>query len=156
MTMRSKSPFVAQCGALSGLALLLSAMATADDALRRQVQRDFGHRSYMLVEDADGARLYLFTDRTGHSQQVLIEADDWNDAVARVLDGTRSDNPRQRVRALTQLAGIDSSEALDVALTLLSDPSAAVRDEAANLILDHPDGQAVASALGLLDDDSEE
>ncbi len=151
--MRSKSPFLSQCGVLPGLALLLSATVTADDALRKQVQRDFGHRSYMLVEDADGARLFLFSDETGHSKQVVVEADDDDDTVTRALDGTRSDNARQRVRALTQLAGIDSSEALDAALVLLSDPSAAVRDEAANLILDHPDGQAVASALGLLDDD---
>ena len=154
--MRSKLPFLSQCGALAGLALLLCAMATADDALRKQVQRDFGHRSYMLVEDADGARLYLFADKTHHSQQVLIEADGEDDTVTRALDGTRSDDARQRVKALTQLAGIDSSEALDAALTLLSDPSPAVRHEAANLVLDHPDGQAVATALGLLDDDPEE
>ncbi len=110
----------------------------------------------MLVEDADGARLYLFTDTTGHSQLTHIDRDDDANDFIRALADTRSDDEPKRVMALTQLAGVDSPEALDAALTLLSDPSPAVRDEAANLILDHPAGQAMAHALGLLDEDAEE
>ena len=153
--MRSKTPRVSQGVALLGLALLACEAAAADEALREQVHRDFGHRSYMLVEDADGARLYLFTNASGPSQLAPVEADENADAIASALDETRSDDASRRVRALTQLAGIDSPAALDVALTLLSDPSPAVRDEAASLILDHPRGQAAAKALGLVDEDSE-
>ena len=47
---------------------------------------------------------------------------------------------------------MDDARALDTALALLNDTHAAVRDEAAQLILDHPDGAALVSALGLVDD----
>ena len=154
--MKSRSPQRGRGGALLGLALLFAPPLSADDSLRQQVHRDYGHRSYMLVEDAEGARLYLFTDASGHAQLARIDASDDADEIARAVADTRSDNERERVGALTQLAGVDSPEALDAALTLLSDPSPAVRDEAANLILDHPAGRAMASALGLVDEDTEE
>ncbi len=145
-----------QCGALLGLALVFVLPALADDALRRQVHRDYGHRSYMLVEDAEGARLFLFADSTNASSVARIDVDEDTDTTVAALRGTRDEDPRRRVRALTQLAGIDSAEALDIALVLLSDPSAAVREEARSLILDHPGGLAMVAALGLVDEDAEE
>ena len=143
-------------GALTGLALLFTVPLFADDELRQQVHRDYGHRSYMLIEDSDEIRLYLFASATEDASVKQLEADSDDEAVSIALYKVRSSEAKTRVRALTQLAGVDSAEALDVALTLLTDPSPAVRDEAANLILDHPDGQAIADALGLVDEDMEE
>ena len=154
MTNRSPSPW--QCGTLLGLVLLFVLPAHADDELRKQVHRDYSHRSYMLVEDADGAQLFLFADGMNASTGTRIEVGEDSETTTAALRGTGDEDPRKRVRALTQLAGIDSAEALDVALSLLSDPSSAVRDEARSLILDHPRGEAMVDALGLIDEDAEE
>ena len=154
--MKNRSPSGWQCGTLSGLALLLALPAIADEALRKQVHRDFGHRSYMLIEDAEGAHLFLFGDGTTPSAVTQIASDNDADEIAIAMEGARDVDPRRRVRALTRLAGIDSAEALDLAVTLLSDPSPPVRDEARSLIRDHPGGQAMVDALGLIDEDTEE
>jgi hypothetical protein len=136
-----------QRGALPGLALFLACGTAADDTLRERVHREYKHRSYMLVEDAKGARLFLF-DR-GISTLHLADEDT---PVDEALEKTRSDDARTRVLGLVELAGTGAAAALDTALTLLADPEPAVRDEARQLILDHPDGQPVADALGLVDD----
>lgn len=52
---------------------------------------------------------------------------------------TRSVDSRTRVRGLTLLSGFDDTAALDAALVLLSDPVAAVREEAVQLVMEHPD-----------------
>jgi HEAT repeat protein len=52
---------------------------------------------------------------------------------------TRSADFRTRVRGLTLLSGVEDPAALDTALVLLSDPVAAVREEAVQLIIEHPD-----------------
>ena len=154
--MASKLPERWRGGALTGLALLFALPLSADDALRQQVHRDHGHRSYMLVEDSNGFSLYLFATATERPSVTRLETafdDEW---VAQSLAKARSSDAKTRVRALVELAGVNSAEALDVALALLTDPSPAVRDEAVSLILDHPNGQAMADALGLVDEDLEE
>lgn len=142
-------------GALAGLALLVASAGLADDALRDEIHRQYKHRSYMLVEDAAGARLYLFGDG-GTTVRVHERTDPssrWSDTILAKL---QSPDARTRVRALTQLAGEPLPAALDAALALLADPSPAVREEAAQLIIDHPDGEALAASLGLVDEDEEE
>ncbi len=142
-----------QRGALAGLALLLTAAVCADEALRKQIHREYRHQSYMLVEDDRGARLYLFD--SGRAR-VMRLTDSLAPGVSAALSKTRSTDPRERTRGLAELAGSAAPEALDVALQLLNDPVAAVRDEARNLVLDHPDGGPLVAALGLVDDDLEE
>ena len=140
-------------GALAGLALLCSSAVVADEALRDRVRRDFGDRNFILIEDDDGARLYLFPDALHPAAVEFLPASPPQAEIRAALAMTSSVDARERVRGLVELAGVASAEALDVALALLSDPSAAVRDEAASLILDHPDGEALATALGLDDED---
>ncbi len=141
-----------RCGALTGLALLFACATHADDALRDEVHRQYKHQSYMLVEDADGAWLYLFEKgveplRIGSGMAPSATIDS-------ALDKTLSDHARTRVLGLTALAGVADTRALDAALALLNDEHAAVREEAAQLIIDHPQGAVLAAALGL-DDESE-
>lgn len=136
-----------QRGAPAGLTLLLVCGAAADDSLRERVHREHKHHSYMLVEDAEGARLFLFDQ--GVASHRISPDDTFVDAALRK---TRSSDARTRVTGLVELAGAGDAEALDAALTLLTDPEPAVRDEARQLILDHPGGRAIADALGLVDD----
>ena len=135
-------------GALAGLAFSLVCVAGADDSLRERVHREHKHQSYMLVEDADGARLFLFDEGIASYR---IAAND--SPVEAALEKTRSSVARTRVIGLVELAGVADAAALEVALTLLADPEPAVRDEARQLILDHPEGQAVADALGIVDEE---
>ena len=145
----TNGPAFGQRGTPAGLALLLACDVGADEALRVAVHRQHKHESYMLVEDAESARLYLF-DR--QAAPLRLVPDDARLAdIERSLAKTRSGNARERVRGLTELAGVEDARALDTALALLNDTHAAVRDEAQQLILDHPDGAALASALGLVD-----
>lgn len=146
-------PSTLQCGALAGLALLLNHGAAADETLRERIHREYRHQSYMLIEDQNGARLYVFGQAPIRVSETPIAP---LPAVSAALSKTRSADARQRVRGLVELAGVAAPEALDAALRLLNDPSAAVRDEAARLILDHPDGGPLTAALGLIDDDAEE
>jgi hypothetical protein len=135
-----------------GLALLSCDATMADDTLRERIHREYKHQSYLLIEDTDGARLFLFG--TGNEPVDLQFVIDRNDSfIDEAFEKTRSTDPRARVRGLTELAGYDDPEALDTALALLADPDTAVRDEAAHLILDHPKGGDVAAALGLIDED---
>ena len=150
---RTRSLQTLQCGVLAGLALLIAIPAAGDELLRKRVHAEYGHRSYMLIEDAAGARLFLFADATSDAAFVRVEVEVEEPAFFAALAKTRSDDVRARVRGLTELAGMEDDAALDVALTLLSDPSPAVRDEAKNLILDHPAGGPLIEALGLEDDE---
>ena len=143
-------PSFSRCGALAGLALLFACETFADDALRDEVHRKYRHQSYMLLENADGAWLYLF-DKGGAPLRVGAGMPPPN-AIDSALDKTRSDDARTRVLGLTELAGVADTRALDVALALLNDEHAAVRDEAAQLISDHPQGAALAAAIGIVDE----
>lgn len=134
-------------GAPAGLTLLLVFGAAADDSLRERVHREHKHQSYLLVEDANGARLFLFDE--GVASHRISAKDAFVDAALRK---TLSSDAPTRVIGLVELAGARDAEALDAALTLLTDAEPAVRDEARQLILDHPDGQAIADALGLVDE----
>ena len=135
-------------GALAGLALSVACGASADDSLRERVHREHKHHSYMLVEEANGARLFLFDEGVASYRITASDA-----TVAAALEKTRSSVARTRVIGLVELAGVSDAAALEVALTLLTDPEPAVRDEARQLILDHPEGQAIADALGLGDEE---
>jgi hypothetical protein len=94
--------------------------------------------AYLFDEDATVMRLT-------HSQAPATALD-------HALEMTRSSKARDRVLGLVRLAGADDPRALDAALALLGDANAAVRDEAAQLILDHPQGEAMIAALGLVDE----
>ena len=148
----SKSSIRWLCGALPGLALLVCGTVAGDDTLHEQIHKAYKHHSYMLVENDGEARLYLFGDVVRVEYLSSISTNIVETALLKV----NSANSRERVRGLTQLAGSESREALDAALQLLNDPSRAVREEARNLILDHPHGADMVAALGLVDEDREE
>ena len=144
-----------QCGAVVGLALLFSDIARgADETLRERIHREYKHQSYMLVEGPDGHRLYLFSpgDEAVRAIEVPLPDASLTSAYAK----TRSADPRERTLGLTELAGVPDAEALDIALTLLTDPVDTVRNEASQLILDHPQGASLAKSLGLVHDDEED
>lgn len=143
-----------QCGAVVGLALLFPGVATADETLRERIHREYKHQSYMLVEGPDGHRLYLFSPAGEPVQALDVEIP--GASLASAIAKTQSPDPRVRTRGLTELAGVPDAEALDIALTLLTDPDAAVRSEASQLILDHPRGAPLAETLGLVKDDEED
>ena len=109
----------------------------------------------MLIEDSNGARLYLFRNENSAASTLILPtvADSFID---KALEKIRNPDARTRVRGLTELAGVDDPAALDAALALLLDPEKPVRDEAAILILDHPQGADIAEALGLVDEDAED
>lgn len=143
-------PSLTRCGALAGLALCFAGYADADEALRDEIHRQYKHVSYMLVEDRDDTWLYLFD--SGVAPVRVGFAGERDESLDEALEKTRNSDARQRVRGLTELAGADDGRTLDVALALLNDVDAAVRDEAEQLILDHPDGASLVSALGLVDE----
>ncbi len=137
-----------QCGALMGLALAGSMTSSADEALRDRIHREYRHQSYMLVESANGAALYLF-NKTPVAP--WLDCDTVCEARITALELTRSDNPRSRVLGLLRFSGMDDPAALDMALALFNDPDGAVRQEARQLILDHPRGASLSAELGLQD-----
>jgi len=143
-----------QCGAALGLALLLSDASWSDGTLRERIHREYKHQSYMLVESPDGYRLYLFLP--GGEPVRAIDVGSPDASLASAFEKTQSADPRVRTRGLTELAGVPDAEALDIALTLLTDPAAAVRSEASQLILDHPQGASLARTLGLVNEDEED
>lgn len=137
-------------GALVGLALLFAAPCIADEALRDRIRKQMGETSYVLVEEPGGARLFVFP-AGDDSYSTTVPFDIPNSATS-ALAMTRSADVRTRVRGLTLLAGEPSEEALNTALALLSDPDETVREEAINLIIDHPHGDIdTAVAIALLD-----
>ena len=145
------------CGAPTGLALLLALPVAADEAFRDQVHAAHRHQSYLLVESAAGATLYLFNDDAASParEPEAFSSAESTGPIDSALARTRSSYARDRVLALTELAGAADPEALRIAVLLLDDPVAAVRNEARQLILDHPDGAATAVAYGIEDPDDE-
>lgn len=128
-----------RCGALCGLALLFVFPVLADVPLRKAVREQLRDENYVLVEDRNGARLFVFS--SGSVTAVTRQEPDGErrGAVEKALEMTRSVDSRARVRGLTLLSGIDDPAALDAALVLLADPDAAVREEAVQLVIEHPD-----------------
>ncbi len=127
--------------ALAGLALLFAVFALADDSLHARVRHELRDDNYVLIEnrqDSNSVRLFVFL---GHGPdvnaqlQLLTTQNDYDTA----LEMTRSADSRERVRGLTFLSAIDDPLVLDAALILPLDPDAAVREEAYQLVLDHPD-----------------
>ena len=130
---------------VAGLALLFCASALADDSIRE---------NYVLIEYPQGtnpARLLVFSTRVPEppEQRFFVVA---QDDYATALEMTRSADSRARVRGLTLLSGVDHPFALDAAMVLLTDPVTAVREEAFQLVLEHPHAE-VDGALNLALDD---
>ncbi len=126
------------CGAFAGLALLCSAPLCAEEALRDAVRRELRDTNYVLVEYSGDARLCVLSD--GVDVAALVPSrEPVPDSTDEALAMTRSTDVRSRVRGLTLLAGVDDAAARDAALSLLSDPAARVREEAYQLLLDHPE-----------------
>ena len=132
----SNASATSQRGALAGLALLLAYAAAADDSLRDSVREQLRDENYVLVEDRTGARLYVFSEDDGVYDTRWIPPASGSAAAA--LANVHSADAGDRVRALTELSGEDGTDALHAALVLLSDPDEAVREEAVQLILEHP------------------
>ncbi len=99
----------------------------------------------------NATRLLVFTTRMPEplKQRLFVVA---QDDYATALEMTRSADSRARVRGLTLLSGVDDPLALDAAMVLLTDPVTAVREEAFQLVLEHPHAD-VAGALNLALDD---
>jgi len=128
-----------RCGVLVGLALLFAFPASAEELLRDALRKQLRDQNYVLVEDNDGARLFVFS--TG-SVSTVTSVQREHSSIGRLdqaLEMTRNVDYRQRVRGLTLLSGVDDNAALDAALVLLADPIVAVREEAVQLVIDHPE-----------------
>ena len=126
-----------QRGALAGLALLLGSQAGADESLRGLVREQLQNHSYVLVEDGASTRLYVLSD-TVDAMELPKMLQPPTASIDAALAMIHSADQRRRVRGLTLLAGTDDPAARDAALTLLSDPAEAVREEAYSLLLEHP------------------
>lgn len=111
-----------------------------------------GDTSFVLVEDQDGARLYVFS-AADDSYSTTFPAESPS-SEGGALAMTRSADVHDRVLGLTLLAGKSSQDTLNAAFVLLSDPDEAVREEAVNLIADHPDGDIETVARIALRDPS--
>lgn len=97
--------------------------------------------NYVLIEDRQNperSRLLIFSSRSPRSPQITMDYVSANSAQTQALTLTRSVNARERVKGLTLLSGMESPAALNAALVLLSDPNVAVREEAFELVLSHP------------------
>lgn len=133
-------------GAVTGLALLLSLPAAADE-LRQAIRKELRDVSYVLVEAPSYVRLYLLSAPDADAEPAMqpLQAGE-TDALAK----TESSEARERLLGLTALAGDVSTAALNAALALLSDPVVAVREEAVQLAMEHPGadhGSILAIAL---------
>ncbi len=141
--------------ACAGLALLFAVFALADDSLQARVRDELRDDNYVLIEnqqDSNSVRLFVFL---GHAPdvnaqlQLLTTRNDYDTA----LEMMRSAVSRERIRGLTLLSANDDPLVLDAALTLLMDPDAAVREEAFQLVLEHP-GSDIDSIRNLALNDS--
>ena len=137
---------------LTGLALLLPLVTVADFELP--------DTNYLLIDDRrnpERSRLLVLDGNSSWTEHVPIESSDESSLERqRALSRTRSEDPRFRVRGLTELAGDESDAALNTAIGLLFDPSAAVREEALHLIAEHPGADVeFAIAIGATDPDSD-
>ena len=146
MMMVSSWPATLRCGAFASLALLLAAPLSADDALHEMIRRQLRDESFVLVEDQHGIRLFVFSSADDSFQTTLAPVTPG--LLEQALAMTQSEVARERVLGLTTLAGEPAEEALNAALVLLTDPDPAVREEAVNLIIDHPRGD-VASVIAI-------
>ena len=115
------------------------------------VRHQLSDENYILVEDRNGARLFLFS--TGSVRP--IPSSDSGDETATAVAMTRSTDFRERVRGLTLLSDVDKPAVLNAALVLLSDPVAAVREEAVHIIAEHPDAD-IDSVIALAANDPSE
>jgi len=142
-----KSRETLRCGVLAGLALLFAHAAAADEPLRDTVRQKMREQNYVLVEDDNGARLFVFS--TGSVSTVMTSQREGTSSgrFDQALEMTRDADSKTRVRGLTLLSGVDDNVALDAAMVLLTDPVVAVREEAFQLVIEHPeaDVQSIAS-----------
>ena len=124
-----------------GLALLFVLPTAASEPLRDSVRQQLRDENYVLVQGPNGARLFVFS--TGDVSAVAVPRTEYDSskALGQALEMTRSEESKTRVRGLTLLSGVDNSAALDAAMVLLFDPIAAVREEAVQLLIEHPDAE---------------
>lgn len=140
----TRRPALLRYGAPWGLVLLFLLPAMAQESLHDTVRKEMGDQNYVLVADRSGARLFVFSDEAHTTGAVLGVAPPPPGSIESALTLTQNESPRVRVRGLVELSGVESPEALDAALVLLSDPVASVREEAVQLILEHPDADTDA------------
>ena len=140
--MRGRS--AGQRGALLGSALLAVSLALAD-APQDGV-------NFVRVVYADGRQRLLLFDAenvdAATRDRLMLDT-----ARRQALDLLASSEERDRVRGLLLLAGEPDQAALDAALSLVFDPSMRVREEAQQLIADHPLADATTRRLYAADDD---
>ena len=136
-----------QCGTLVSLALLFSCGGSADDSLPEA--------NFLLIEDLrhpQQSRLLIFNDSSSMAPDEVSANDELIDERRVALSMTRLNEPRQRVLGLTLLSGDDSAAALHAAMNLLYDGETAVREEAIQLVMLHPDADVnLAIAIGSSD-----
>ena len=139
-SLRTTSPIaVAWRGAVICLALHFALSIVADD--------DTSTHNYVLIEDylyPEKSRLLIFNSKSTHVQPPSVPI---NDDQSQAHDLLQSAHAADRTRGLTLLAGNESPAALFAAMTLLFDPDPAVREEAVEASLHHPDAD-----IGLLID----
>lgn len=131
-------------GTVTSLALLLSLGAYADDSLRGV--------NYVLIHDQQhplNSRLLIFSDSSGYSVEGFPSRIETAEEIDVALSMTRHLDSRVRVRGLTLLSGVDDRAALDAAMELLLDNDPAVREEAIQLVMEHPDSDLeLAASIG--------
>ena len=140
-----------RCGALAGLALLFAFPASAEEPLRDALREQLRDQNYVLVEDDNGARLFVFSTGSVSAVTSLQREHSSIGRLHQALEMTRNVDYRQRVRGLTLMSGVDDNAALDAAMVLLADPVVAVREEAVQLVIEHPEADIdgiVAIAAG--------
>ncbi len=136
--------------AITGLALLFAVFALADDALQASVRSDLRDDNFVLIEnlrDPGQVRLIVFSGQASNATAQLQLSAIQNDYDV-ALEMTRSPDSRARTRGLTLLSDVNDPLVLDTALILLTDPVAAVREEAFQFVLQHP--HADVNGIGAL------
>jgi hypothetical protein len=118
---------------LAGLALLFCVVAQAEFLLPES--------NYVFIEDKqqpERSRLLVMSD-TDYKTRPFTEAHEQtgNDEQRAIVMAT-SANSMDRVRGLTLLAGNDGFAALETALVLMADQDSRVREEALQILFEHP------------------
>ncbi len=116
-----------------GLALLFSLTAQGEFLLPES--------NYVLIEDKqhpETSRLLVMHDNDDEHLPPSQPADLLVDDEQRAVVMATSVNSKERVRGLTLLAGNDSFAALETALVLMTDQNSRVREEALQVLFEHP------------------
>lgn len=143
----SKSATLRRRGTIIGLALFLPLIIQADDVRPKE--------NYLLIHDeqhAENSRLLIFNDGSLTSVDEIVAPPNVSSEVETALAMIRHADSHQRVRGLTTLSGDMSEAALSAGMELLYDSDASVREEAIQLVMNHPDADVeLVSAIGRSD-----